>query len=69
VPAESERRTEVIFVSGSLTSGFVAAIAGSVDVVISPAKIEAIVWASSRSWSTPPRPKRLRSAIRRPGPQ
>ena len=55
VPDESERCTGVIATSGSVTPGFVAAIASSVQFTISPAKIDASVSGSSRSPSTPVR--------------
>lgn len=51
VPESSERETGVIGRSGSSTSGFSAAMAGSFHWVISPRKMRAMVSASrSRDW-------------------
>ena len=57
VPESSARWTGVIARSGSVASGFVAAIAGSFQLVIVPAKIPAIVAGSRLSSSTPSRLK------------
>ena len=55
VPDSSERLTGVIRVSGSSTSGFSLAIAGSFQLVIFWLKIPASVGAESCSDSTPSR--------------
>ena len=53
VPDLSERWTGVIARSGSVTPSLVAAIAGSFQLVIVPAKMPAMVSASRLSASTP----------------
>ena len=53
VPESSERCTGVIARSGSVAPAFVAAMAGSFQLVIVPAKMPAIVAASRLSASTP----------------
>ncbi len=55
VPDLSERCTGVMARSGSVTPSFVAAIAGSFQFVIVPAKMPAIVAGSRLSESTPSR--------------
>ena len=55
VPEESERCTGVILVDGRLTSLLSAAMAGSFQVVIVPAKILAIVAEDKVNLSTPER--------------
>jgi hypothetical protein len=57
VPESSERLTGVIAESGSSTPSFCDAMASSFHVVISPAKMPAIVAASRFSVSTPGRLK------------
>src|ERR1700761_4601030 len=55
VPEESDRRAMVIAVLGSLALGFSALIAGSLQVLISPWKILAMVGPSSLRPVTPDR--------------
>ncbi len=57
VPDSSERLTGVMARSGSSASGLSSAIAGSFQLVISPAKMPAMTWGVRFSESTPSRLK------------